>query len=249
MEPPLFVGQEAVADEVIPGSAAEQGGIRSGDEVLAINGVAIQRWREMAEKIDASDGKPVRIDVRQETTGAASQPIRRVTVTPRFDAGSKRWVIGIQKDFEKRGVPLVKQRYPFFQAVALGFEENLKLGKMTLAVLGRLVTLKLSYKTLGGPVRIAQASASAAKGGISPFLYFLAFLSLQLGLLNLLPIPVLDGGHLFFMGIEKLIRRPLPMRIRLAAAGSGVSSMRLRRMTAPRPTDWLSRRPMSSKSL
>ncbi len=221
VEPPLFVGQEAVADQVIPGSPAEQGGIRPGDEVLAINGAAIKRWREMAGKIDASDGRPVRLDVRQETTGAASQPIRRVTVTPRFDEGAKRWVIGIQKDFEKRGVPLVKRRYPFLQAVALGFEENWKLGKMTLSVLGRLVTLRLSYKTLGGPVRIAQASASAAKGGIAPFLYFLAFLSLQLGVLNLLPIPVLDGGHLLFMGIEKLLRRPLPMKVRLMAEQAG----------------------------
>ena len=99
--------------------------------------------------------------------------------------------------------------------------KNIKLADLTLSVLGRLVTFRLSYKTLGGPIRIAQASAMAAKTGFSEFLYFLAFLSLQLGLLNLLPFPVLDGGHLLFFGIEGIRRRPVSARVRGIAEQTG----------------------------
>ncbi len=220
IEPNLFIGNEPVIDEVAHGGPAEQAGVRAGDQVLSINGVRVDDWSEMSERVDASQGKPLTIDLRQETTGAASQPIRRVTVVPRFDDGLKRWLIGVQKDFEKR-VPFVKRQYPFLQSLQMGMKENWRLAGMTLTVLKRLVTLELSYKTLGGPIRIAQASAHAARSGITPFLYFLCFMSLQLGLLNLLPIPVLDGGHLFFIVVEKLIRKPLPVRIRLAAEQAG----------------------------
>jgi regulator of sigma E protease len=93
---------------------------------------------------------------------------------------------------------------------------------MTFKVLKDLVTLKASYKELGGPVRIAQISAKAAEKGLGNFLYLLAFLSIQLGILNLLPIPVLDGGHVAFMAYEAVARKPLSSKKRLIAQQVGM---------------------------
>jgi len=215
VEPILHIGNEAIVDEVLPEGAAAEAGIREGDTVVGIEGEPIENWTEMAERLQKSQGAPTTLELlRGEKTISLS-------VKPRFDDGTGRWVMGIQKDLEKRGIPLVVKRYSFGEAVALGLEENWKLGQLTLGVVWRLVTFRLSYKTLGGPIRIAQVSAVAARTGFSHFLYFIAFLSLQLGVLNFIPIPILDGGHILFMGIEGICRRPLPMRARQVAEQAG----------------------------
>ena len=208
IEPHLILGNEAFIDEVMPGSAAMAAGLQAGDRVLSLDGQNVPGWSQMVERINKSEGRPLQVLVAREQT------TRSFLIQPRHDEASGRWLVGIKKDFEKHAPQMVERRYPFFAAVVEGTKENVKLAKMTYVVLGRLVTGKLSYKTLGGPIRIAQASASAARAGVSHFLYFLAFLSIQLGLMNLLPIPVLDGGHVLFYSIEGIIRRPLSMRVR-----------------------------------
>ena len=99
--------------------------------------------------------------------------------------------------------------------------ENINLAGLTFGVLKKLVTFKLSYKILGGPIAIAKTSAAAAASGFSSFLYFLAFLSLQLAILNFLPIPVLDGGQLVFLGIEAARGRPVSAKVIGAASQIG----------------------------
>ncbi|MBI4196921.1 MAG: RIP metalloprotease RseP [Deltaproteobacteria bacterium] len=211
IEPIFFIGNEAIVDGVIPGSPAEKAGLQLEDEILEIDGKPVSDWVDMSEKVGLAAGKTVQILFRR--SGEAQE----VGLTPVRDEGSGRWMIGIRKDFEKRAGPQVMRKYPFFEAIRLGTEENLKLSGLTVTILGRLLSFQLSYKTLGGPIRIAQASAAAAKSGLSHFLYFIAFLSLQLGILNFLPIPVLDGGHILFMGIEAVIRRPVSNRLRMVA--------------------------------
>ncbi len=208
VEPSYFIGNEAIVDQMSPGSPAEQSGLKTGDEILEIDQVPVESWTDMSERVGASGGKKLAVTVRR------NGKLLTVFLLPRYDESMKKWLMGIQKDFSRRGEAFVTKRYPFGAAVVEGTKENIKLAGLTFSVLGRLVTLKLSYKTLGGPIRIAQASAHAAKSGLSDFLYFLTFLSLQLGILNLLPIPVLDGGHLLFFGIEGISRRPVPMRAR-----------------------------------
>lgn len=208
IEPHFILGNEALIDEVMPGSAAMAAGLKPGDRVLSLDGQNVPGWSQMVERINKSEGRPLQVLIERDGTS------RSFSVQPRRDEASGRWLVGIKKDFEKHAPRMVERKYPFFAAVVEGTKENVKLAKMTYVVLGRLVTGKLSYKTLGGPIRIAQASASAARAGVSHFLYFLAFLSIQLGLMNLLPIPVLDGGHVLFYSIEGIIRRPLSMRVR-----------------------------------
>lgn len=215
VEPSYFIGNEAVIDEVSPGSPAESGGIHPGDEILKIDQVEVTSWTDMSEQVGKSFGAKMAVTVRRggETL--------TVFILPRFDEGMQKWLMGVKKDTGKRGEAFALRKYPLGEAIVRGTQENIKLTGLTLSVLGRLVTFQLSYKTLGGPIRIAQASAMAAKSGLPDFLYFLAFLSLQLGVLNLLPMPVLDGGHLLFYGIEAVRRRPLSAKARGYAEQAG----------------------------
>lgn len=208
VEPSYFIGNDPVIDEVQPDGPAGRGGLHPGDRVLKVGETPIESWVELTEEVGKSDGKPVSMLVQR---GDAEVPL---SITPRYDDGLKKWLIGVKKSEMGQDEAFARKKYGFTEAVAKGWEENLKLSKLTLSVLGRLVTFQLSYKTLGGPIRIAQASAMAAESGLSDFLYFLSFLSLQLGLLNLLPLPALDGGHLLFFAIEGVIRRPLSVRVR-----------------------------------
>lgn len=208
IEPGYFIGNEPVIDEVSPESPAQVSGLKPGDEVFQIDSVPVESWTDMSDQVSASAGNKLAITVRR------SGKILTVFLVPRYDESMKKWLIGVKKDTEKRGEAFVQKKYGFGEAIIQGTQENLKLAGLTLSVLGRLVTANLSYKALGGPIRIAQASAMAAKSGLSDFLYFLCFLSIQLGVLNLLPFPVLDGGHLLFFGIETIQKKPVSARVR-----------------------------------
>lgn len=208
IEPGYFIGNEPVIDEVVPGGPADKAGMLPGDEVLKIGSTAVETWTDMSDEVGKTEGRPTDVIVRR------GEEQKTLSLTPEFDKDSKKWLMGVRKNAEGHKEHFVEKKYSFAEAVVKGTRENVKLSGLTLSVLGKLVTLQLSYKTLGGPIRIAQASAMAARSGLADFLYFLAFLSIQLGVLNLLPMPVLDGGHLLFFGIEGIKGSPLSARVR-----------------------------------
>lgn len=214
IEPSFFVDMDPVIAEFVPGSPAEKAGVKAGDRIIEVNGKPIQNWREMSEGVHGSQGKALRIKVQR-----GDQTVD-LTLTPIFDEKLKRYVIGVSKAANPELYE--KYSYGFADAVKKGAEENVALFGLTFRVLKDLVTLKASYKELGGPIRIAQISAKAAQRGLGNFLYLLAFLSIQLGILNLLPIPVLDGGHVVFMAYEGIARKPLSMKKRLIAQQVGM---------------------------
>lgn len=216
-EPQYFWGNEAIVGSVMPGMPAEKAGLQAKDRVTAVNGEAIENWSQMTEKVRASEGKPLTLDV--DRSGA---PVK-ITITPVFKKETNGYVVGLGKFIDPS--LLTKKKYAPAEAIRRGFAEGAKLFKITFDVLGRLFTGNLSYKSMGGPVQIAQASGEAAKSGLGEFLYFMSFLSLQLGIMNLLPIPVLDGGHVLFMAIEGIRRKPLSVKIRNTATQIGMISL------------------------
>jgi len=214
LEPMLFLDMDPIIGEFAPNSPAKAAGMASGDRVLSVDGKPISDWAGMSERVNASQGKS--LDFIVERQGEKLE----MKVTPQYNNELKKYVVGVTKGSSPQFYE--KRQYGFVDAVKKGFEENLLLFGMTFKVLKDLVTLKASYKELGGPIKIAEVSAQAAKKGIGNFLYLLAFLSIQLGILNLLPIPVLDGGHVAFMAYEGVAKRPLPMKKRLIAQQIGM---------------------------
>ncbi|MDO8644642.1 MAG: RIP metalloprotease RseP [bacterium] len=216
VEPRFFVGNEPVVDGVGPDSPASKAGLQKGDRVVAVNGKAIQTWTEMSEVIGSAKGETVLLTLERQGKS------QTVSLSPLYDKSHDKWMIGVQKGVEE-GKYSVLKRYSFGEACLQGWSEVKKLTGLTFDVLGRLVTFQLSYKALGGPIRIAQGAAMAAETGLSYFLYFIAFLSLQLGILNILPIPVLDGGHVAYLTLEKIFRKPVSTRIRSIIDQTGLA--------------------------
>lgn len=202
----------AVVGHVVPGGPADVAGIVAGDKIVALQTKPITGWNNFVESVQKQGWLPLALRLQRN-----NETVNTILIS-QYDASAHRHMIGIQRG----DIPTELKRYAPMQAIKMGFEEGVGLTKMTFSILGRLFTGDLSYKSLSGPLGIAKASSVVAKKGVGDFLHFLAFLSLQLGILNLLPIPVLDGGHVVFMAIEAVRRRPLSAKFRGMAQMVGV---------------------------
>ncbi len=217
VEPPVATPQEVMLTQVQSASPAEKAGFLRGDKVISIGNVALLNWEHLRQIVQESDGKELSFTIQRESAR------KTLSVVADFDKGAKQWLIGVQS--APVSFPMTMQHYSFVEAVRKGWQEAAQLVNLTFVVLKKLVTLQLSYKMLGGPVQIAYSLAQASSSGFSDFLYFVGFLSIQLGILNLLPIPVLDGGMLFFLLAEGLLRKPIPFRVRLVAQQIGMGAL------------------------
>jgi regulator of sigma E protease len=203
----------------VEGSAAEVSGMRIGDRLVKIGAAPIRSWRDIPGEVEQSRGSPIEIVVERlaKDTSATENStenstedqtlLATMTVTPKFSEERQRWMIGIGE-----GSRIVQYSLP--QAVTLGTEQLYNISRAVFLFLGRCITFNCSFAALGGPLKIAEYSGKAARLGVVPLLTFMAIISLQLGLLNLLPIPALDGGHIFFLGLEGLNRGPLSQKFR-----------------------------------
>jgi regulator of sigma E protease len=197
----LLPEKPAVVGTLNSGLPAAVAGVKPGDEIVALNDTAIRNWFQMSEVIQANQGAPMTL--RYVRDGVESS----VELVPAMDDASKRWVIGVGgKDLS------VVRSYGFTDAVVKGTQKMWELTTLTFQVLGQLFSGNLSIKALGGPIMIAQVTGEAADSGFSDVVRLVAFISLQLGIMNLLPIPVLDGGWLVFFLIEAIIGHPLSRR-------------------------------------
>jgi regulator of sigma E protease len=187
---------------VSPGEPAEEAGLQQGDVILAVGGEKTPQYDRVIELIRSSENRPLAFEIDR-----AGQRMT-LNVTPRLTDATVR--IGAQINrFEVRTV-----NPGAFEAVKMSLDRNWEWSKMILVTLKGLFTRETSYKQLMGPVAIADISGTAAAQGWIPLFSLMAMISLNLGLLNLMPIPVLDGGHIAILAMEGLSRRDFSMKVK-----------------------------------
>lgn len=202
---------------VLEKTPAYAAGIQSGDIITAIDGRKVSKWSELADMIYESGGRELAITVDREGT------IFDFTILPEKTKGQN--IFGEEVESYKIGVSVsedtVIERVNPLRAFSQGISQTWWFTKLTGLTVVKIIQRVVSPKTLGGPIMIAQMSGQYAKQGFIPFLFFMAILSINLGVLNLLPIPVLDGGHLLFYVIEAITRREVNLKWREMAQQLG----------------------------
>jgi regulator of sigma E protease len=206
----MTVGQQFTPPEIgqiEPNSAAERGGLKPGDTILRIDGSAVESFADIQREVYSNPGVPMQLVIQRDGSEATLAVTPQMTeMTDRFGNTYRVGLLGIRRsgvDYVQRGPVSAVSR-------AAGEIWNLSVG--TLKASWQMIIGQRSTDELGGPLRIAQMSGEVAQGGVAALLYFMAVLSVNLGLINLFPIPVLDGGHLLFYVAEALRGKPLGQR-------------------------------------
>ncbi len=215
---------EPVIGQLKADGPAARAGIRTGDRIVAINGRAVQHWRDIGEAIQNGmhESGQLKLDIRRD-----GQPLQ-LTVEPYLEG--ERYLVGIspqplpKPEMEKLRQRLyVERHYGPFAAAEKSFREMVRFTGATLGMLGRMVTGKASLDSISGPITIAQFARDSARMGFEQFLSFLGILSLSLAILNLLPIPMLDGGHLLYYLVEGVTGKPVSESIQIVAQYFGMA--------------------------
>ncbi len=200
------------------GAPAFSAGLAKGDLITAINGFAINSWDEMAEIINGSKGKTIRLAVRRgDSTRNFTLAPEQVTTKNIFGEDIQRYIIGITASGESYSKDL-----NLFQAFSESLLQTYRVTELMVVIITKLITGDISTDTLGGPIMIAQMAGDSAKAGIGSLISFIALISINLAIINLLPIPVLDGGHLLFFSIEAIKGSPVSIKVREIAQQIGL---------------------------
>lgn len=199
-----------VFGKITPGSPAESAGLQSGDEVLAVDGVAIEFWSDVVHKIHNAPERPLLLTILRGETRL------EVPVVPEgySERGTRigRIGVGVRDAGPSRDELMITVRYDVLTALSKAVEETWEKSSFSLVMMGKMLTGEVSWRNLSGPVTIADYAGQSARMGIDYYLKFLALVSISLGILNLLPVPVLDGGHLMYHMIEIIKRGPVSER-------------------------------------
>lgn len=218
---PLRPVVPAIVGEVASQGAARRAGLAEGDRIVAVDGTPVRDWQHWVELIRAAPGIP--LSVRISRNGGDME----LVLTPEEKVSGKGETIGfigvgLKPDFNADQSLFAVEAYPVHTALLKGFGKTVDMTVVTLQILGRMITGEASLKNLSGPVSIAQYAAQTARMGIVTFLGFLAIVSISLAVLNLLPIPLLDGGHLFYYFIEFFKGSPVSMPVQLLGQRIGI---------------------------
>jgi regulator of sigma E protease len=192
--------------QVVQGSAAEAGGIRPGDAIVSIDGQSIDRFEDVQQIVRMNPAVPLTVVVKRD-----GQPVTLHVTPSRVEESDRLGRREIGQLGIRGGAPKYVRRDPA-SAVVRAVDETWKLSATTLEAMWQMVLGRRTTDELGGPLRIAQLSGEVAQGGIVPLIWFMAVLSVNLGLINLFPVPVLDGGHLLFYAAEAIRGKPLGQR-------------------------------------
>ncbi|MBP1686018.1 MAG: rane-associated zinc metalloprotease [Deltaproteobacteria bacterium] len=202
---------------VIENMPAAAAGLRAGDLVTAVNGTPVSQWEKLSETIRASGGNPITLQVQREgrTLDIQLTPEAKPDRNMFGETLGTAYVIGIERGFDQEQVgPLI--------AVWMGAKQTAWWVETLLLSVAKMFQGRIPAKDIGGPILIVQAAGQQARLGLEYLLHFMAVISINLGVLNLLPIPVLDGGHFLFFALEAILRRPLDTRHREIAQQVGL---------------------------
>jgi regulator of sigma E protease len=200
-----------VVGEIKAGSAAERAGVQSGDEFVSLAGAPLNSWDELVERIRARPGVPVPAQIRREGQTLSIE----LTPDEVDDNGTRigRIGIGLANQGDGRAAMFTMVRYGGGEALVKSLQKTWDTSALTLKMMGRMITGDVSWKNLSGPLTIADYAGQSARLGWTHYLGFVALISISLGVLNLLPIPVLDGGHLLYYMIEIIKGGPVSERV------------------------------------
>jgi regulator of sigma E protease len=201
-----------------PGMPAAQSGLESGDSIIGLNGEPVEAFNDLTAVVEGSIGDTVFLTVlrRGEELTIGVVPVERTVPDPVTGEESQRGRIGVDPL-----VQFIRTDYGFFGAIGAGAARVWRDLDLIAFTLKGIVTGRVSRRELGGPILIGQLAGQVARVGLAPLLAFMALISVNLAVFNLLPIPVLDGGHLVFLFAEGILGRPLPLewRMRLIQVG------------------------------
>jgi regulator of sigma E protease len=204
--------------EVQENMPAFDSGLQKGDVIRTVDGQAIFTWEEMAAGIAASQGRPILFSIQRldELINIEIQPVSKKSKNL-FGEDIDRYFIGVASagDVENK-------RLGLGESVVESLRQTYNIAELTIVSIAKLIKGTLSTKTIGGPIMIAEMAGQQAKEGALNFIFLIALLSINLAIINFLPIPVLDGGHILFFLIELIIGRPVNTRMRELAQQAGI---------------------------
>ncbi len=200
----------AIVGKVIEDSPASQVGLQAGDKILKVNGKEIRGWYELVKHVRESKDRPVLLTIQR------GDSIEEKTVIPKVDPRTGMPILGIAPYVET-----MKTKESPLKALSEGFQRTYMLSLLSLKALWSLVTGGLSIKTLGGPIAIAQLAGESAQHGLIPFIGMMAFISVQLAIFNLVPLPILDGGLILLFLMESIRRKPFSPKFKEAWVKAG----------------------------
>lgn len=208
---PVSARIDPVIQKVTQGLAGERAGLQKGDRIVSVNGEALGLWDPVTRIIRNNPGVPLKLEVQR------SQQLVSLTLTPDSQDGPRGEKIGFA-GVELSVLPLADeykmvQQYGPFSAFYQASDKTWQLMKLTVNMMGKLVVGDVKLNNLSGPISIAKGAGVSAESGLVYYLMFIALISVNLGIINLFPLPVLDGGHLLFLLIEKIKGSPVSERV------------------------------------
>jgi regulator of sigma E protease len=206
--------------QVVGDGAASAAGFQAGDKILGINHQPVSNWQQVVALVQANPNKTLKVDVQR------SQDFLELLLLPKSTEQNGKTIgyAGLAVVPPKWDEDLIRERYygPL-EALSYGVAQTSKMVSLTVSSIGKMLQGLISVDNLSGPITIAKVASASADSGLQSFLKFMAYLSVSLGVLNLLPIPMLDGGHLLFFGIEAIRRKPVSEKIQSMAYRVGAS--------------------------
>jgi regulator of sigma E protease len=219
-----FPELKAIVGDVTAGFPAEKAGLQKGDQILSINGIPIGNWQQMQSIISSSGGVELTFSVKR------GEEVFKVNLTPRYvemknnlGEAENRYLIGVST--QQIVIPeadRVTKRLNPFKAAVQSIQRTYSICALTVRSVVKMINGSIPRENLGGPIMIAKLAGDQAKQGFDKLVQFIAFISINLAIVNLLPIPVLDGGHLMFFLIEAIKGRPVSVKVREVAQQVGL---------------------------